>query len=119
MCSSDLLGEHDFSSYRAVACQAKSPIRTMHRIEVSRQNEMVFIDVEANAFLHHMVRNIAGVLMAIGCGEQEPLWAREVLEHRDRRLGGVTAHPSGLYFMGVKYSEEFGIPLIKDSSLVW
>ena len=114
-----LVGEHDFSSYRAVACQAKSPVRTLHRLEVSRQNEMVFIDVEANAFLHHMVRNIAGVLMTIGCGEQAPVWANEVLEHRDRRLGGVTAHPSGLYFMSVKYPAEFEIPIVENSSLVW
>ncbi len=114
-----LVGEHDFSSYRAVACQAKSPIRTVHRVEVSRQNEMVFIDIEANAFLHHMVRNIAGVLMAIGCGEQQSRWAGEVLAHKDRRMGGVTAHPSGLYFMGVKYPDEFEIPRVENSSLVW
>ncbi len=114
-----LVGEHDFSSYRAMACQAKSPIRTIHKVEVSRQNEMVFIDVEANAFLHHMVRNIAGVLMTIGCGEQKPRWADEVLAHKDRRLGGVTAHPSGLYFMGVNYPDEFEIPLVENSSLVW
>ena len=114
-----LIGEHDFSSYRAVACQAHSPIRTIHRLEVTRQNEMVFIDVEANAFLHHMVRNLSGVLMTIGCGEQEPIWAKQVLDHRDRRLGGVTAHPSGLYFMCVKYPEEFEIPELGNSSLVW
>ncbi len=114
-----LVGEHDFSSYRAMACQAKSPIRTVHKVEVSRQNEMVCIDVEANAFLHHMVRNIAGVLMTIGCGEQPPRWADEVLAHKDRRMGGVTAHPSGLYFMGVKYPDEFEIPTVKNSSLVW
>ncbi len=114
-----LIGEHDFSSYRAVACQAHSPVRTIHRLEISRQNEMVFIDVEANAFLHHMVRNISGVLMAIGSGEQTPAWAKEVLDHRDRRLGGVTAHPSGLYFMSVKYPDKFEIPELENSSLVW
>ncbi len=114
-----LEGEHDFSSYRAVACQANSPVRTLHSLKVTRQNEMVFIDVQANAFLHHMIRNISGVLMTIGSGEQAPIWAQEVLHHKDRTKGGVTAHPSGLYFMSVKYPEEFAIPVTENSSLVW
>ncbi|MDH5693777.1 MAG: tRNA pseudouridine(38-40) synthase TruA, partial [Gammaproteobacteria bacterium] len=63
-----LMGKHDFTSYRAVACQAKSPVRTIHELTITRQNHYVFIDVEADGFLHHMVRNLAGVLMAIGCG---------------------------------------------------
>lgn len=114
-----LIGEHDFSSYRAVACQAKSPIRTLHRLEVSHQGPFIFIDVEANGFLHHMVRNIAGVLMAIGEGEQPVEWSREVLEARDRALGGVTAHPSGLYLTHVGYPEQFGIPQLSPLSPVW
>lgn len=114
-----LLGEHDFSSYRAIACQAKSPVRTLHRLEVSRQGPFIFIDVEANAFLHHMVRNIAGVLMSIGAGEKPVEWSREVLEARDRTLGGVTAHPSGLYLTSVGYPEEFGIPQLPPLSPVW
>ena len=114
-----LLGEHDFSSYRAIACQAKSPVRTLHRLEVSRQGPFIFIDVEANAFLHHMVRNIAGVLMSIGAGEKPVEWSREVLEARDRTLGGVTAHPSGLYLTAVGYPEEFGIPQLPPLSPVW
>ncbi len=114
-----LVGEHDFTSYRALACQAKSPVRNVMRLEVSRREDLVLIDIEANAFLHHMVRNIAGVLMSIGAGEQEPLWAKEVLEHRDRTLGGVTAHPSGLYFMGVKYPGEFAIPSPAPTAMVW
>ncbi len=105
-----LLGEHDFSSYRAVACQAKSPVRTLHRLTVERQGQFIHLDIEANAFLHHMVRNIAGVLMAIGSGEQEPEWAKEVLEARDRRLGGVTAPPGGLYLTAVDYPDAFDIP---------
>lgn len=105
-----LMGEHDFSSYRAVACQAKSPLRTIHNLGVARHGELVVIDISANAFLHHMVRNIAGVLIAIGTGEQDSDWTREVLEHRDRTLGGVTAPPQGLYFMAVEYPQRFPLP---------
>ena len=105
-----LVGEHDFSSYRAVACQAKSPVRTIHQLEVVQKDQFICINIRANAFLHHMVRNIAGVLMAIGSGEQKPQWAAEVLEYKDRRLGGVTAPPDGLYFMNVEYPEQFHIP---------
>lgn len=105
-----LLGEHDFSSYRALACQAKSPVRTIERIRVQRDNEWIALEVTANAFLHHMVRNIAGVLITIGKGERETTWAHEVLEHRDRALGGITAPPDGLYFLGPRYPERFEIP---------
>ena len=114
-----LLGEHDFSSYRAVACQAKSPVRTLHRLQVSSQGPFIFIDVEANAFLHHMVRNIAGVLMAIGEGEKTVPWSREVLEARDRTLGGVTASPHGLYLTRVGYPGKFAIPQLPPISPVW
>ncbi|MCP5352075.1 MAG: tRNA pseudouridine(38-40) synthase TruA [Chromatiales bacterium] len=105
-----LLGQHDFTSFRAVACQAKSPIKTIHEIEVTRVGEYVAIDVRANAFLHHMVRNIAGVLMTVGCGDREPEWVAEVLGYRDRALGGVTAPPDGLYFVHVEYPERFELP---------
>ncbi len=105
-----LLGEHDFSAYRACACQAKSPVRTVYRLEVRRRGDYVEMDVEANAFLHHMVRNIAGVLMAIGAGERPPHWSREVLARRDRTLGGVTAPPGGLYFMRVWYPQAYDLP---------
>ena len=114
-----LVGEHDFSSYRALACQAKSPVRTVHRLEVSRQDDLVFIDIEANAFLHHMVRNVAGVLMTIGAGEQGTDWSREVLEHRDRTLGGVTAPAHGLYLMEVEYAPQFDLPRLPPTSAVW
>jgi tRNA pseudouridine38-40 synthase len=102
-----LVGTHDFSSYRALGCQAKHPVRTVHRLMVSRQDEIVSIDIHANAFLHHMVRNIAGVLLAIGKGEQSVSWTEEVLGLRDRTLGGVTAPPQGLYLTKVDYPEEF------------
>lgn len=114
-----LVGEHDFSSFRSYACQAKNPVRMLHRLDVWREGPFIFIEVEANGFLHHMVRNMAGVLTAIGAGEQEPEWAREVLEHRDRVLGGVTAPPHGLYFTGVAYPERFGLPEISPQALVW
>jgi tRNA pseudouridine38-40 synthase len=104
-----LLGEHDFSSFRAVACQAKSAVRTVHELDIARRGELIQLDIKANGFLQHMVRNIAGVLMSIGAGECETVWAREVLEHRDRCLGGVTAPPDGLYFVGIYYPQRFGI----------
>lgn len=105
-----LVGRHDFSSYRALQCQAKSPVKTLHRLDVLRQGDMVILSLKANAFLHHMVRNIAGVLIAIGKQEQPAEWAYEVLELKDRTLGGVTAAPDGLYFESVEYPEQFGIP---------
>jgi tRNA pseudouridine38-40 synthase len=105
-----LVGEHDFSSYRAVACQAHSPVRTIHSLEVYQRGQIIVIDVQANAFLHHMVRNIAGVLMKIGSGEAEIDWSKEVLEARDRRKGGVTAPPWGLYFVDVQYPDQYQLP---------
>ncbi|MEJ2213830.1 MAG: tRNA pseudouridine(38-40) synthase TruA [Gammaproteobacteria bacterium] len=106
----DLLGTHDFSSYRALQCQAKSPIKTLHKLDVDRNGDMIVLRLHANAFLHHMVRNIAGVLIAIGRHERPVNWAAEVLSYRDRTLGGVTAAPEGLYFESVEYPEKFMIP---------
>ncbi len=114
-----LLGEHDFNAYRAVACQAKSPVRTVYRLDITRRDELILIDIEANAFLHHMVRNIAGVLMTIGAGEQTPIWAKQILEGRDRSLGGVTGPPDGLYLMEVVYPDEFGLPHLPPTSALW
>lgn len=105
-----LLGTHDFSSFRAVQCQAKSPVKTMHHLEVIEHGRFIVLDIRANAFLHHMVRNIAGVLMTIGAGERPVEWIREVLQARDRRAGGVTAHPYGLYLVQVEYPAEFEVP---------
>jgi tRNA pseudouridine38-40 synthase len=105
-----LVGVHDFSSFRAVACQAKSPIRHLHYLELSETDGLIQLRVGANGFLHHMVRNIAGVLMTIGRGEAPVEWTRELLELRDRRLGGVTAPPQGLYFVGAEYPEAFRLP---------
>jgi len=105
-----LVGTHDFTSFRAVQCQAKSPVKTVHHLEVIEHGRFIVIDVRANAFLHHMVRNFAGVLMTIGAGEREPDWVAEVLAARDRRAGGVTAHPYGLYLVQVEYPPEFELP---------
>ena len=85
-------------------------MRTVHRLDVSREGRCVVIHIRANAFLHHMVRNIAGVLMAIGCGERPVEWAGEVLALRDRTLGGVTAPPQGLYLTRVEYPDRYAIP---------
>ena len=105
-----LLGEHDFSAFRAQGCQAGHAVRTIHRLEVDREEDCVSIEIEANAFLYHMVRNIAGVLMAIGRGVAAPVWAQQVLEAGRRAQGGVTAPASGLYLMAVRYPPARGIP---------
>jgi len=105
-----LLGEHDFSSFRAAACQAKHPVRTLYQLEVIRQGDFLYIDVVANAFLHHMVRCIAGVLIRVGRGEASPGWVAEVLAARDRTLSGVTAPAPGLYLVAVRYPDRFGLP---------
>lgn len=106
-----LVGEHDFSSFRAAGCQSKHPLRNVLSLEVARCGDFVNIAIEANAFLQHMVRNIAGVLMAIGRSEREPDWAAEVLRLRDRASGGVTAAPDGLYFHYARYPARYGLPL--------
>ncbi len=114
-----LVGEHDFTSYRAVACQAKNPVRHIHHLVLTRKDEMLLIDVTANGFLHHMVRNIAGTLMSIGAGVQEPEWARAILEHKDRTQGGVTAPPHGLYFMAASYPAHYNVPSLRSTHMVW
>ncbi len=105
----DLIGHHDFSTFRAQGCQSKSPNRTIYFIEVYRQDERVIIDISANAFLHHMVRNIAGVLMEIGSGKRSLDWPKQLLEIKDRGQGGITAKPHGLYLGSVLYPEKFGL----------
>ncbi len=105
-----LVGRHDFSAYRAQGCQARTPVRELRRLEVWRRGDLVGIEACANAFLHHMVRNIAGVLIAVGAGERPPVWSREVLEGRQRALGGVTAPPDGLYLAAVRYPECYRLP---------
>ena len=106
-----LLGTHDFSAFRASACQAKSPIRDLCRLQVTRRGDLIAIDAEANGFLHHMVRNLAGVLIAVGKGDRPVGWAAEVLASCDRCQAGVTAPPGGLYFVAPRYPAEFGLPV--------
>jgi tRNA pseudouridine38-40 synthase len=105
-----LIGEHDFTTFRAAACQSKSPNRCVFSIEVRRFDDLVVIDVAANAFLHHMVRNIAGALLQVGRGERGPEWIGEILIQRDRRLVGPTAPPTGLYLVDVQYGTDFALP---------
>lgn len=107
-----LVGTHDFSAFRSAACQAKNPIKTIHRLQVSSLPPFITIDIEADGFLHHMVRNMAGVLMTIGRNIKPPLWAREVLDTKDRKKGGKTAPADGLYFVGIRYGAEFALPTL-------
>ena len=106
----DLKGCNDFSAYRASACQAKTSIRTIESIRVSRKQHYIFMDLKADAFLHHMVRNIMGVLIPVGSGEQEIKWCQQVLESKDRRKAGITAPANGLYMVAVDYPEHFKVP---------
>ena len=105
-----LLGQHDFSAFRAAGCQAKSATRELTAISVERDGNWLTVSVSANAFLMHMVRNITGTLAVVGRGEQPPAWVADVLESRDRTAGGITAPPHGLTLVSVDYPEEFGIP---------
>jgi tRNA pseudouridine38-40 synthase len=105
-----LVGEHDFSAFRAIACQAHSARRDLREIAVARCGDHVIIEVEANAFLHHMVRNIVGSLLPVGRGEQAPQWVGELLRGADRSVAGPTAPPNGLCFVGPRYPARFGLP---------
>ncbi|MDP2793890.1 MAG: tRNA pseudouridine(38-40) synthase TruA [Sulfurisoma sp.] len=105
-----LLGEHDFSAFRAAECQAKSPVKHCYRADVARDGELVTFDFRANAFLHHMVRNIVGALVYVGKGNHSPQWMAELLASRDRARGAPTFDPAGLYFASVEYAPEWGLP---------
>lgn len=105
-----LLGEHDFSAFRAAECQAKSPVKHCYRVEVARDGDLVTFDFRANAFLHHMVRNIVGALVYVGKGSHPPQWMAELLAARDRSRGAPTFDPAGLYFADVEYDPKWGLP---------
>ncbi len=106
-----LIGEHDFSAFRALSCQATHARREVLAISVQRQGDRVILEIEANAFLHHMVRNIAGSLLEVGRGEQPVEWIARVLEKRDRALAGATASAQGLTFVGPQYPAEWALPV--------
>ncbi len=108
-----LIGEHDFSAFRAAACQARHAVREIHDLRVHRQGQHVIIDVTANGFLYHMVRNIAGSLMRIGTGEAPLEWLQQLLNSRDRNLAAATAPPQGLYFMHARYPEKYTLPAME------
>lgn len=105
-----LVGEHDFSAFRTIACQARTPFRNVHAISVGRTSERVDITIEANAFLHHMVRNIVGSLLPVGRGERPTGWREELLVGRDRSVAGPTAPAAGLCFIAPRYPREAGLP---------
>ncbi|QIQ20635.1 tRNA pseudouridine(38-40) synthase TruA [Zophobihabitans entericus] len=105
-----LLGENDFTSFRASQCQSKTPWRNIHHIKVTRQNQYVVVDIKANAFVHHMVRNIVGSLLEVGYGNKPESWIAELLAAKDRTLAAATAKAEGLYLVKVDYPEKFALP---------
>ncbi|WP_337841193.1 tRNA pseudouridine(38-40) synthase TruA [Rheinheimera sp.] len=105
-----LLGEHDFSSFRAIQCQSHSPFRHLIHLNLSRFGSYIVLDIKANAFLHHMVRNITGSLLEVGKGQQKPEWIAELLAAKDRNLAAATAKAEGLYLVDVDYPAHFSIP---------
>jgi tRNA pseudouridine38-40 synthase len=105
-----LLGQHDFTSFRASACQALSPVKTLQRIDISRRGAYWRFDFEANSFLHHMIRNIMGCLIAVGQHKQSPDWVRDVLLALDRNAAAPTFAPDGLYFLGPRYAPHWELP---------
>lgn len=105
-----LIGEHDFSAFRTVQCQANSPMRQVREISIARHGDEVAIEIEANAFLHHMVRNIVGSLLPIGRGERPVDWLGDLLRGRDRSVAGPTAPASGLAFLAPRYPEQWNLP---------
>jgi tRNA pseudouridine38-40 synthase len=106
-----LVGEHDFSAFRAAECQAKTPVRTVHSVTVERQDEEIHFVLRANAFLHHMVRNIVGSLVYVGSGRQRAEWIAQLLEMRDRRKAAPTFAPEGLCLEHVEYDAKWALPL--------
>lgn len=112
-----LVGKHDFTSFRATQCQAKSPIRQIHYLHIIRRGDLIVIEVQANAFLHHMVRNMVGVLMAVGVGDKPASWVGEVLAAKNRSAGGVTSRPFGLYLVSVDFPSEFDLPKLLPGPL--
>ena len=112
-----LLGEHDFSGFRAAACQASTAVRNISHLSLTQRGCWMELEVTANAFLQHMVRNITGTLVAIGRGDKSPAWAAEILQSRDRKKGGIAAPPHGLTLVSVAYPDEFDLPADPNANL--
>ena len=107
-----LVGEHDFSAFRAAECQAKSPVKELREARISRSGDMLIFDFEATAFLHHMIRNLVGSLVYVGNGKHAPAWVGELLAGRDRSKAAPTFAPDGLYLSGVTYEDHWGLPAL-------
>jgi len=105
-----LIGKHDFSAFRAAQCQAKSPVKYLYQLDIRREGEMLIFDVSADAFLHHMVRNIVGCLVYVGKGKHPPDWITEILGSRERMFAAPTFTPDGLYLRRITYDEKWGLP---------
>jgi tRNA pseudouridine38-40 synthase len=112
-----LVGEHDFSAFRSSECAARSPTRELRRLEIHRERDYVLFEVCANAFLHHMVRNLVGTLVYVGKGKHEPAWVGEVLASRDRSRAAPTFDSAGLYLARVDYDRSWGLPLAPATAL--
>ncbi len=105
-----LIGEHDFSAFRSAQCESKTPMRNVQSFKITRSDQYIIFEITANAFLHHMVRNIVGTLLKVGAGFQEPEWVQAVLQSKDRRTAGATADPAGLYLTQVTYPPNYLFP---------
>lgn len=118
LAAATLLGKHDFSSFRAAECQAKSPVREITKLDISRQGNTYVFELSANAFLHHMVRNIVGCLVYVGKGKYSPEWMPELLESRDRAKAAPTFSANGLYLAGVTYDPKWNLPRFNNVPLL-
>ena len=114
-----LLGTHDFSAFRAAECQAKSPIKTMQDLRIERRGDLIVVTLTANAFLHHMVRNIVGSLIVVGNGNQQPEWLAEILASRDRSRAAPTFMPDGLYLAKIAYDPKWHLPQETSAGMPW
>jgi tRNA pseudouridine38-40 synthase len=112
-----LAGEHDFSAFRSSECQARSPVRELRRVDIERRGDFLVFEFCANAFLHHMVRNLVGTLVYVGKGKHPPAWAAEVLAGRDRSRAAPTFDPAGLYLARVEYGAAWGLPVARTAAL--
>lgn len=113
-----LVGEHDFSAYRASSCQSKQTVRNLSHLQLTQNGRIIRLTVTANAFLHHMIRNIVGVLLKVGEGKAEPIWAKEVLDSKIRSKGGNTAKSHGLYLSNVEYDSLYKLPKARSTLLL-